>query len=60
MLYVPLKALAVDVERNLGPRSLASPAALRLGPRADVTLGDADRRHPGRGPAKISGNLRTS
>ena len=51
MLYVsPLKALAVDVERNLrAPLTGIRQAARRLGlPEPDITVGDALRRHPRR------------
>ena len=51
VLYVsPMKALAVDVERNLrAPLAGIRHAAARLGlPEPDLTVGDPVRRHPGR------------
>ena len=51
MLYVsPLKALAVDVERNLRrPLAGIRHAAARLGlPEPDVSVGGPLRRHPAR------------
>ena len=51
VLYVsPLKALAVDVERNLrAPLTGIRQAAVRLGlPEPEVKVGHPLRRHPGR------------
>ena len=56
VLYIsPLKALAVDVERNLrAPLTGIRQAAARLGlPEPDLTVGDPLRRHPGRRAAPV-------
>ena len=56
VLYVsPLKALAVDVDRNLrSPLAGIRHAAARLGVDVgDVDGGDAHRRHPGRAAPRV-------
>ena len=56
VLYVsPLKALAVDVERNLrAPLTGIRQASVRLGlPEPDVTVGVRSGRHPRAGAARL-------